>query len=87
MSGWYHQLNGREFKQALGDGDGQQSLVCSSPWGLKESDTTERLNNNIRERNSVQAKETREGSMQGRAVLTAEGRWPQPQGMDQIGLN
>ena len=42
--GWHHQLNGHEFEQALGVGDGQGSLVCSSPWGHKESDTTEWLN-------------------------------------------
>ena len=41
MVGWHHQLNGREFEQALGDGDGQGSLVCRSPWGHKELDTTE----------------------------------------------
>ena len=51
MIGWYHRLNGCEFKQAPGGGEGQRSLVCCSPWGLKESDTTERLNNNLRERN------------------------------------
>ena len=44
MVGWHHQLNGHEFEQALGDGEGQGSLVCCSPWGCKESDTTERLN-------------------------------------------
>ena len=44
MVGWYHQLDGHEFEQALGVGDGQESLVCCSPWGLKESDTTEQLN-------------------------------------------
>ena len=43
--GWYHQLNGHEFEQALGDGEGQRSLVCCSPWGRKESDTTEQLFN------------------------------------------
>ena len=42
--GWHHWLNGHEFEQALGVGDGQGSLVCCSPWGCKESDTTERLN-------------------------------------------
>ena len=42
---WYHWLNGHEFEQAPGDGEGQESLVCCSPWGHKESDTTERLNN------------------------------------------
>ena len=44
MVGWHHRLNGHEFKQALGVGDGQGSLVYCSPWGHKESDTTERLN-------------------------------------------
>ena len=42
--GWHHQLDGHEFEQALGVGDGQGSLACYSPWGLKESDTTEWLN-------------------------------------------
>ena len=45
MVGWHHQLNGHEFEQALGDGKGQGSLACWSPWGCKESDTTELLNN------------------------------------------
>ena len=40
-----HQLNGHEFEKALEDGEGQGSLACCSPWGHKESDTTERLNN------------------------------------------
>ena len=39
-----HQLDGHEFEQAPGVGDGQGSLACSSPWGRKESDTTEQLN-------------------------------------------
>ena len=42
--GWHHQLDGHEFEQALGVGDGQGSLACCSPWGRKESDTTEQLN-------------------------------------------
>ena len=42
--GWHHQLDGHE--QALGDGEGQGSLACCSPWSCKESDTTEQLNNN-----------------------------------------
>ena len=41
MIGWGHQLNGHEFEQAPGDGEGQGSLVCYSPWGSKESDMTE----------------------------------------------
>ena len=44
MVGWHHQLNGHEFEQALGIGDGQGSWVCCSPWGCKELDMTERLN-------------------------------------------
>ena len=40
MVGWHHRLNGYEFKQAPGDGGGQGSLVCCSPWGRKESDMT-----------------------------------------------
>ena len=44
MIQWHHQLNGHEFEQALGVGDGQGSLVCCSPRGRKESDTTERVN-------------------------------------------
>ena len=44
MVGWHHQLNGHESEQTLGDGERQGSLVCCSPWGHKESDTTERLN-------------------------------------------
>ena len=35
MVGWHHRLDGREFEQALGDGDGQGSLACCSPWGRK----------------------------------------------------
>ena len=46
MLGWHHRLNGHEFEQAPGDGEGQGGLACCRPWGRKESDTTERLNNN-----------------------------------------
>ena len=41
MVGWCHRLDGHEFGQALGVGDGQGGLACCSPWGHKESDTTE----------------------------------------------
>ena len=44
MVGWHHGLDGEEFEQALGVGDGQGSPVCFSPWGRKEPDMTERLN-------------------------------------------
>ena len=46
MVGWHHRLNGHDFEQAPGVSDGQGSLVCCSPWGLKESDTTEEPSNN-----------------------------------------
>ena len=46
MAGWHHQLNGHEFEPILGDGRGQRSLACCIPWGGKESDTTEQLNDN-----------------------------------------
>ena len=39
--GWRHRLDAYEFEQAPGVGDGQGNLVCCSPWGCKESDTTE----------------------------------------------
>ena len=44
MVGWHHGLDGHEFEQAPGVGDGQESLACCSPWGRKQSDRTERLN-------------------------------------------
>ena len=43
MVGWHHRLDGHEFEQALGDSEGQGSLACCSPWGCKESDTTEQM--------------------------------------------
>ena len=46
MVGWHHRLYGHEFEQTPGDGEGQGSLACCSPWDYKESDTTEWLNNN-----------------------------------------
>ena len=46
LVGWHHWLNEHEFEQALGDGEGQGSLACYSPWGHKELDVTEQLNNN-----------------------------------------
>ena len=46
MVGWHHRLNRQEFEQALGDTEGQWSLVCWSPRGQKELDTTEQLSNN-----------------------------------------
>ena len=45
MVGWHHQLNGHEFEQTLGVGDRQGNLVCCSPQGGKESDTTQQVKN------------------------------------------
>ena len=52
MVGWHHRLNGHEFEQALGDGEGWRSLAFCSPWGCKESNTTEwmNINNNTNQR-------------------------------------
>ena len=47
MVGWNHRLNGHEFEQFLGEGEGQGSLACCSPWGHKESDTSKQLNSKI----------------------------------------
>ena len=44
MVGWHHGLDGHEFEQAPGVGDGQGGLACCSPWGRKELDMTEQLN-------------------------------------------
>ena len=45
MVGWHYQLSGHEFEQTPGDSEGQGSLACCSPWGHKELDKTEWLNN------------------------------------------
>ena len=44
MVGWHHQFDGHEFEQAPGIGNGQGSVVCCSPWGLKKLDTIKQLN-------------------------------------------
>ena len=50
MVGWHHLLNGHEFEQAPGDGEGQGTLECCSPWRCKELDTIEQLNKESSER-------------------------------------
>ena len=45
MVGWHHRLNGQEFEEIPGDSEAQGDLACCSPWGHKESDMMERLNN------------------------------------------
>ena len=52
MVGWHHRLNGHEFEQTLGDSGRQRSLACYSPWGRKESDIIEQLNNRASTRKS-----------------------------------
>ena len=46
LVGWQYQLSGHEFEHARGDGEGKGSLACCSPWGCKESDMTDQMNNN-----------------------------------------
>ena len=46
MVGWHHRLNGHEYEQTPGECEGWGSLACYSPWGCKELDMIERLNNN-----------------------------------------
>ena len=48
MNGGHHRVNGHESEQTPGDGEGQRSLVCCSPWNYQELDMTERLNNKFR---------------------------------------
>ena len=48
MVGWHHRLDRPEFEQALGVGDGQVSLACCNPWGCKESDMSEGLNQTMK---------------------------------------
>ena len=60
MGGCHYQLDGHEFEQVLGVGDGQGGQVCCSPWGHKESDMTEQLKNN--------KKHWREGNCRGKKI-------------------
>ena len=55
MVGWHHRLNGHEFERTLGDGKGQESLVCCCPWGSKESDTTYKLSNTTNRNHTLRA--------------------------------
>ena len=56
MVGWHCRLDGHEFEQALGDSEEQGSPACCSPWGHKELDMTEWLNNNQGKKNSYNSK-------------------------------
>ena len=48
MAGWHHQCSGHELRHTSGDGEGQGGLVCCTPWGCKELNTTGQLNSNSR---------------------------------------
>ena len=61
MVGWHHRLNGHEFEQTPGDVEGQGNLMCYSPWGCKELGTTQRLNNNNEQWESVYYAQRPEG--------------------------
>ena len=54
MLGWHHQLKGHESEQTLKHGEGQGSLVCCSPRGCRELDTTEQLTNNVANEGFIQ---------------------------------
>ena len=66
--GWHHQLNGHEFEQTPGDSGGQGILACYSPWSGKESDKTEQLNNNNKQKREL----NRVGRLLSYPVRTAE---------------
>ena len=74
MVGWHHWLNGHEFEQAPGVGDGQGGLACYSPWGGKGSDTTERLNWTEHPHSHAYLGETEIGWITAEAVLLKRGR-------------
>ena len=65
MVGWHYQLNGHEFEQALGDGEGQGSLACCSPWGRKELDRAERLNTTTTTTTTTKNQSRRIGRLKG----------------------
>ena len=66
---WQHRLNGHEFEQAPGDGEGQASLVCCSPQGRKELDTTEQLNNNNKDQDVCECIEQNKVNTNGWATV------------------
>ena len=74
MVGWHHQLNGHEFEQAPGDGEGQGSLACCSPSGRKELDSTEGQNNSNspnQQRRTEKSHEHRDEAEKANACQTA----------------
>ena len=61
MVGWHHRLDGHGSEETPGDSEGEGGLACCSPWGHKESATTERLNSNSNNDNTGQVKSLRSG--------------------------
>jgi len=64
MVGWHHRLSGREFEQALGDDEGQGGLACCNPWSCQESDTTEQLNNKIKNKKQIEVMHAKAGFLE-----------------------
>ena len=83
MVGWHHRLSGYKFEEALRYSEGQGSLMCCSPWGRKELDTTERLNNKQNEYASTDAGEDARRTLRlmdpSVSIITAKGP-PRPIG-------
>ena len=83
LVGWHHRLNGHEFEQAPGVGDGQGSLACCRPWGRKEPGTTERLNSDNTQLINGRAGTRAQTCVPSRPVYAAlqhEGRWEKWEG-------
>ena len=85
MVGWYHRLDGHEFEQTSGDGEGQGGLACCSPWGHRELDTTEQLNDSegrktenrtVAGGRAAHGREGRQPHTGRRAAHSGEHRWP-----------
>ena len=64
MAGWHRWINGHESEQTLEGSEGQRSLACCSPWGRKESDTTERMNSDKKANNADQGQKLTEEGME-----------------------
>ena len=84
MVGWHHRLNGHEFEQILGNSERQRSLASCSPWGYKESDVNEQLNNSVKKHKIQQFKNNKERTV--RTMISKTGcssdctKPPRPEG-------
>ena len=75
MVGWHHWVDGHEFEQALGVGDGQGNLACCSPWGYKESEMTEQLNWTEKELKSSKSSKVHRKTKQNKTFFTIFKVW------------